>query len=129
MRSFDPRHGYDTGGAYERMVAMVQDIKASPATGKSRLVIREKGKSLTHAVIDIDMKVAKDIKTKETYQFSVREKDDSRNPGFQRQRAATFKAYSCEEKPEDYVPGMEHQEVFSRFTGGDRMKNAKRIKF
>lgn len=111
------------------MIAKIQDIKAAPAAGKQRLVVRERGKNLTHAVIDIDMKVAKELKAKETYFFQVSEKDDSRNPGFQRKRSATFRAYSCDEKPETYSSQTETRRRMDRFGGNGNTTQASRIRF
>ncbi len=116
LRTFDPTHGYDTG-AREEMVARIQDIKASSVAGKQRLVVRERGTSFTHAVIDIDMKHAKELKENETYSFQVTERDDSRNPGFQRKKSATFKAYDCEDKPEEFSASAHAKKMMSRFKG------------
>lgn len=137
--SFNSRGGYDGGGgkdinghdigARERMIAKIQDVKASPYAGKTRLVVREEGKDKSHAVIDVNIKDAKDLKSKEKYVFHVNERDDSKNPGFQRKRSATFKAYDCSEKPEGYVPGSEYKETFSRFGGSGNTKNSGRLKF
>ncbi len=120
FRSFDPTHGYDKS-AMEEIVARVQDIKASPIAGKQRLVVREKGMNLSHAIIDIDMKHAKELKAKETYSFQVQEKDDSKNPGFQRQKSASFRAYDCEDKPEAFSAAAETKKRMNRFKGGGRV--------
>lgn len=127
MRSFDPTHGYDVS-ALEQMIAKIEDIKSSPKAGTTRLVVREKGKNFTHAVIDIDMKAARDLKSKELYVFQVQERDDSSNPGFQRKRSAEFKAYNCHETPDIYTPATEREAKFNRFgnagggSGGERHK-------
>jgi hypothetical protein len=128
MREFDSKTGYDSG-AMERITAKIQDIKASPTSGKQRLVVREKGTNFTHAIIDIDMKVAKNLKEKETYIFNVNEKDDSSLPGFQRKRSSTFKAYHCEEAPDEYSASAERSAGFNRFGGGGPKGNGKRTKF
>ncbi len=129
MRSFDSKHGYDGTGAKEELIARIQDIKTAPETGKQRLVIREKGKNFSHAVIDIDMKAARDLKEKETYIFHVNEKDHSKNPGHQRRRSAEFTAYNCEERPETYTSSAERASTFSRFGGSGRLSDSKRTKF
>ncbi len=119
MSSFNSKNGYDGGGALEQMIAKIQEIKASPKTGHQRLVVREKDKSMKTSVIDVEMKHVKELSEKETYMFNVREKDSSRNPGHQRQRSASLKAYECEGKPEDYKPGMTTgNSMFNRFGGG-----------
>lgn len=84
---------------------------------------------MSHAVIDVKMKDSHDVKTKETYTFNVREKDDSRNPGHQSRKAAGFRGYDCEGKPEDYSPAAETQGKFNRFGGASSAKNVGRIKF
>lgn len=117
MRSFDSGGGYDGTGALEQMIAKIQDIKASPKPGHQRIVVREKDKNLSHSVIDVEMKYAKELKEKETYIFHVSEKDYNRNPGHQRQRSATLKSYDCDGKPEDYTPAAAHKAVFNRFKG------------
>lgn len=173
MRTYDSKHGYDGGGtkdnkgndmgARQQMIAKIQDIKASPYAGKKRLVVREEGMNRSHAVIDIDMKDAKDLvratsrpkrerdddrlknlrdKDKEAtkkekprnssegkYVFQVNERDDSKNPGFQRKKSAEFRAFDCHEKPEEYVSGSEHKQVFGRFGGSGNSKNSSRLKF
>jgi len=128
MRSFDPTNGYDTS-AMEQLIAKVQDIKASPKAGQRRLVVREKGTNFSHAVIDIDMKVSRDLKSKETYVFQVKEKDDSSNPGFQRKRSGEFKAFECRDTPEAYTLEFEKNALFNRFGGGGGGKGVKRTKF
>jgi hypothetical protein len=128
MRSFDPNNGYDSG-AMEQLIAKVQDIKASPKAGQKRLVVREKGTNFTHAIIDIDMKASRDLKSKETYVFQVREKDDSSNPGFQRKRSSEFKSFLCADTPEAYSLEFEKNALFNRFGGGGGGKGAKRTKF
>lgn len=129
MREYHSKYGYDGLGAKEEMVARIQDIKASPEAGKKRLVVREKDKVRSHAVIDIDMKNAKELKSKETYVFQVNEKDDSRNPGFQRKKSADFKAFHCKDDPTVYVPGSETAKKMTRFGSGSSTGNAGRIKF
>lgn len=125
MRTLDTRYGYDGVGAKEELIARVQDIKASPSPGKNRLVIREKDKNLSHAVIDIDMKASRDLRSKETYVFQVNEKDDSRNPGFQRKRSAEFKVFECDEKPMEYSSAYDTQKKFGRFGSNDRLKGSR----
>lgn len=159
MREFDSKHGYDKN-AMQEMIARVQDIKASPVAGKKRLVVKEEGASRSHAVIDIDMSVARDVvraqsrprrdrepslldaereaarkpkpydPDKGKYIFKVEERDDSKNPGFQRKKSAEFKAYDCHETPTPYEAGMETARRMNRFGGGaGDSKNKGRIKF
>ncbi len=129
MREYDSKFGYDGTGAKERMIARIEQTKGSSEAGKTRLVVREKDKVRSHAVIDIDMKAAKDLKEKQTYIFEVSEKDNSRVPGFQRKKSAEFKAYSCSDKPEVYVAGSETKEKMGRFGSGSSAGQAGRIKF
>ena len=129
MRTYHSAYGYDGTGAKEQMIAKIQDIKASPESGKTRLIVREKDKIHSHASIDIDMKHAKELKTKETYVFQVNEKDHSRMPGFQRKKSAEHKAFHCHEDPSVYVPGSELAGKMSRFGGASTTGNAGRIKF
>ena len=129
MRDYDSKYGYDGTGAKEKMVARIEETKRSAEAGKTRLVVREKGKVRSHAVIDIDMKVAKDLKEKETYIFEVNEKDNSRVPGFQRKKSAEFKAFHCSDTPEMYVAGSETKEKMTRFGSGSTTGQAGRIKF
>jgi hypothetical protein len=129
MRQYDSKYGYDGTGAKEKMIARVEETKRSSEAGKTRLVVREKGKTRSHAIIDIDMKVAKDLKEKETYVFAVNEKDNSRVPGFQRKKSAEFKAFQCSDTPEIYVPGSEIREKMSRFGSASTAGQSSRIKF
>ncbi len=129
MGRYSFTNGYDGDGSLEKITAMVQEIKASPKSGHKRLVVREKGKTMSHAVIDIKMKDAKDVEEKKSYMFDVREKDYSRNPGQQRRKAADFKGYDCEGMPEDYTPAAETQARFNRFGGGAGGKKVGRTKF
>lgn len=129
MREYHSHFGYDGTGAKEEMVARIEDLKASPEAGKKRLVVREKDKVRGHAVIDIDMKNAKDLKAKETYVFQVSEKDDSKNPGFQRKKSAEFRAYHCGDDPNVYVPGSETSKKMTRFGSGSTTGQSGRIKF
>lgn len=128
MREYHSGSGYDHT-AREEMIARIQDIKVAPEAGKTRLVVKPKDSNRSHAVIDIDMKNARDLKAKETYIFQVDEKDDSRVPGFQRKKSAEFKAYYCEENPERYSPEMATQRLMNRFGSGSSTGNAGRIKF
>jgi hypothetical protein len=165
MREYDSKYGYDGTGALEEMIARVQDIKASPYAGKKRLVVKKEGAERSHAVIDIDMKDAKDIvrstsrpradredrrdtrsvrdqerrpqksadekwdRNKGKYIFQVKERDDSKNPGFQRKKSAEFKAYDCEEKPQQFTSELETNRRMNRFGGGSSTGKAKRTKF
>lgn len=158
MREFDSKHGYDRN-AMEEMIARVQDIKASPVPGKKRLVVKEEGAARSHAVIDIDMNVARDVVRAQSrprnnrepslldaereaqrkpkpynpnegkYIFKVEERDDSKNPGFQRKKSAEFRAYDCHEKPTPYEAGMDTSRRMNRFGGGGDSKSSGRIKF
>lgn len=118
MSSFNSRNGYDGSGAMQEMIAKIQEVKASPLPGHQRFVVNERGKNLGHAVIDVKMEHAKDLKEKETYVFQARERDSSRNPGHQRQKSASLKAYTCEDKPEDYTGGGGGEFKRDRFGGG-----------
>jgi len=129
MREYDSKYGYDGTGAKEKMIARIEETKRSPEAGKTRLVVREKDKVRSHAVIDIDMKAAKDLKEKQMYIFDVNEKDNSRVPGFQRKKAADFKAFHCSDAPEVYVPGSETKEKMGRFGSGSSNGQSGRIKF
>lgn len=129
MREYHSKYGYDGTGAREEMIARIQDIKASPESGKTRLVVKAKDMSRSHAVIDIDMKNARDLKAKETYIFQISEKDDSRVPGFQRKKSAEFRAYHCDENPEKYAPDMAADRLMNRFGRGSTTGNSGRIKF
>lgn len=129
MREYHSKYGYDGTGAKEEMIARIQDIKAAPEPGKTRLVVKPRDAQRNHAVIDINMKNARDLKSKETYIFQVNEKDDSRVPGFQRKKSAEFKAYHCAENPEKYSPEMATQRLMHRFGSGSSTGNAGRIKF
>lgn len=129
MREYDLKLGYDGSGAKEKMIARIEETKRSSEAGKTRLVVREKDKVRSHAVIDIDMKHAKDLKEKQMYIFEVNEKDNSRVPGFQRKKSAEFKAFHCSDAPEVYVPGSEAKEKMTRFGSGSSAGQAGRIKF
>ena len=129
MRDYDSKYGYDGTGAKEKMVARIEETKRSPEAGKTRLVVREKDKVRSHAVIDIDMKVAKELKEKQMYIFDVSEKDNSRVPGFQRKKSAEFKSFHCSDEPEIYVAGSETKEKMGRFSSGSRAGQSGRIKF
>lgn len=130
MREYDSKYGYDgKGGVMEEMIARIQDIKAAPESGKTRLVVKPKDSNRSHAVIDIDMKNGRDLKSKETYIFQVSEKDDSRVPGFQRKKSAEFRAYRCSDDPEKYSPEMATKRLMNRFGSGSTTGNSGRIKF
>ncbi len=129
MREYHSKYGYDGTGAREEMIARIQDIKAAPEPGRTRLVVKPKDASRNHAVIDINMKNARDLKSKETYIFQVDEKDDSRVPGFQRRKSAEFKAYHCDANPEKYSPEIATDRLMKRFGSGSSAGKAARIKF
>lgn len=157
MKDRDSNFGHGVGGALEEMIARVQDIKASPYAGKKRLVVKKEGAEKSHAVIDIDMKDAKDLvrsttrpnrdreesrrdtrserdqernprknvadkwdRNKGKYIFKVEERDDSRNPGFQRKKSAEFKVFDAKEKPMEWTPEFETSRKMDRFSGADR---------
>lgn len=128
MRTYDSKYGYDHT-ALEDMTARILEVKASAEAGRVRLVVQEKGKTRTHGVIDIAMKHGRDLEEKQTYRFKVMEKDDSRNPGFQRKKSAEFKAFRCDEAPELYTPGMETQMRMNRFGGNSSTTKSSRVKF
>lgn len=158
MREYDSTNGYDHN-AMEEMIARVQDIKASPVPGKKRLVVKEEGTARSHAVIDIDMNVAREVVRAQArprndrepsprdaereavrrpkpynpnegkYIFKVEERDDSKNPGFQRKKSAEFKAYDCHEKPTPYEAGMDTSRRMNRFSSGSDGGGSGRTKF
>jgi hypothetical protein len=129
LPTYHSKYGYDGTGAKERLVAKIQDIKASPEAGKKRLIIRETTKTMSHAAIDIDMKYARDLEEKGTYVFEVEEKDNSRNPGFQRKKGSSFRSYYCHEEPDLYTPESDRRELMNRFGGGGSAKGGSRTKF
>lgn len=128
MTGFGRNGGFEGEGAYMQMVAKVQEVKAAPHHGQKRLVVRERGKIHTQAVIDIDMSAVRDLEENETYVFHVKEKDDSRY-GYQRKKATSFKAYSCEDTPEAFTPETIAKSLMSRFGGENGGKGHKRTKF
>jgi len=130
MRSFGtPTSGSEKDGALQQIIARVQDIKSAAAHGQKRLVIRENGKAHAHAVIDIDMREARDLKEKETYKFTVKEKNINRPGQSQRASGSNFKAYECHDAPEVYDTAAAQAEAFTRFGGSGRTAGSKRIKF
>lgn len=119
---------FDGDGAYKEMIAKVQDIKAAPHHGQKRLVVREQGKLHEQAVIDIDMKAARELEERGTYVFKVQEKTDDRY-GYQRKKAASFKAYSCDDTPQEFTPETIAKNLMSRFGGETGGKGHTRTKF
>ena len=119
---------HEGDGAYIQMIAKIQDIKAAPHHGQKRLVVREHGKVHQQAVIDIDMSAMRDVEEDTTYVFNVKEKDDSRY-GYQRKKLTNFKAYSCDEQPDEFTATTLTEQQFSRFGGEGRLKTGKRTKF
>ena len=129
MRGFDSKYGYDGSGALEELIGKIQEIKSSPEAGKKRVVIKPKGMDKSHAVVDVAMKHAKDLETKQTYKFMVKEKDSSRNPGHQRQKSVGFKAYSSDDAAEVWTSATETHSKMNRFGGGSSTGKASRTKF
>jgi hypothetical protein len=119
---------FDGDGAYKEMIAKVQDIKAAPHHGQKRLVVREQGKLHEQAVIDIDMKSARELEERGTYVFKVQEKTDDRY-GYQRKKTASFKAYSCDDTPLEFTPDTIAKNLMSRFGGENGGKGHTRTKF
>jgi len=128
LAKFGGSNSFEGDGAYTQMIAKIQDMKAAPHHGQKRLVVREHGKVHQQAVIDIDMSAMRDLEEGETYVFSVKEKDDSRY-GYQRKKMTSFKAYHCDDAPEEFTATTLTEQQFSRFGGASRLKDGKRTKF
>jgi hypothetical protein len=124
----DNSGGFEGEGAYKEMIAKVRDIKAAPHHGQKRLIVSERGKIHTQAVIDIDISAVRDLEENETYVFKVKEKDDSRY-GYQRKKATSFTAYSCDDVPEEFTPETIARSLMSRFGGENGGKDHKRTRF
>lgn len=122
MAKFGGSGTFEGDGAYRQMIAQVQDIKASPHHGQTRLVVKEHGKLASHSVIDIDIKAGRDVEEKGTYVFDVCEKEESRY-GYQRKKNTGFSAYHCESVPDVFTSSTETAMLFSRF--GDRGGNGR----
>lgn len=90
------------GGARQEIIARIEEMKAAPHHGQKRLVIRESNKSNTHAVIDIDMKDARELQEKGTYRFQVEEKHGNRPGQHARTGSSGFKSYASVEAPEKF---------------------------
>lgn len=128
MTKFGGFRTFDGDGAYQQLIAQVQDIKASPYHGQKRLVVKERGTLFQQTVIDIEMSAARGLEEKESYVFNVTERAEDRC-GYQRHRSSGFKAYHCGDAPEEFTASMDSEMKFNRFGGSGFLKDSKRTIF
>lgn len=127
--SLGRNNGFEEAGAYSKLIGEIEDIKTAPSSERKRLVVKEKGKSYSRAVIDIDVREGRDVEKKETYVFQIKDKESNRYGRQDRKPSFGMNAYDCDVKPEEYSSSSEHADKFSRFGGSGRLQDGKRTKF
>lgn len=120
-------HGFGGDDNKEMIVGKVEDIKSAPQYGERRIIVREKTGSRSTLAVDMPTGCSADLKCKETYCFSVEEKESTRGGGMgTRMKSSSFKSYHCEDTPEKYSAGAGQSSMFGRFGNDERGGGSRR---
>ena len=115
------RFNFGDGEDKQTLVGKVTDIKSAPGAGEKRIIVREKSGARASVAVDMPAGCSKDIERKETYCFTVQEKNQSREGcDSGRKKPPSYRAYDCEDKPSLYTGREGRGDAFNRFGNDER---------